>query len=141
MVAQLRETAEALGLEFGDRHMTYNSRKAQELGLWAEEKGCGHAFHMAAFKAYFAKGLNIARRDVLLEIITQAGLNREEGAQIMETREYADRVDADWELSYTMGIKAAPTFVMGENRLVGAQSYPVLRDFVLENSGGSYKQS
>lgn len=136
MVEQLRQTAMSLGLEFGDRHMTYNSRKAQELGIWAAHKGFGHAFHMAAFKAYFAKGLNIAQKDILLDIARQSGLDGDEAGDILESGRYADDVDRDWELARTKGIQAAPTFVMGDNHLVGAQSYPTLRDFVLQNSKG-----
>lgn len=134
MVSQLKQTATSLGLAFGDRHMTYNSRKAQELGIWAEEKGFGHAFHMEAFRAYFAKGLNIAKIDVLLDIARQAGLDSGEAEQVITSGRYADDVDRDWDIARSKGIKAAPTFVIGNNQLVGAQNFPTLRDFVLQNS-------
>ncbi len=67
MIDHLRITAEELGLPFGPRNKTYNSRLAQELGLWAEDQGKGEPFHMAAFHAYFADGLNLAKMPVLLE--------------------------------------------------------------------------
>ncbi len=134
MVTQLKQTAISLGLAFGDRHMTYNSRKAQELGIWAEEKGLGHAFHMAVFKAYFAKGLNIAQKDILLDIARQSGLDSAEAEQILTTKRYADDVEKDWEIARSKGIQAAPTFVIGDNHLVGAQNYQTLRDFLLQNS-------
>ena len=68
MLARLRQTAAQLDLPFGDRKHTYNSRRAQELGKWAETLGKGDQFHMAAFRAYFAQGENIARIPVLEEI-------------------------------------------------------------------------
>lgn len=134
MVAQLKQTATSLGLAFGDRHMTYNSRKAQELGIWADEKGLGHAFHMAVFKAYFARGLNIAKNDILLDIARQSGLDSDEAKKVLTTGRYAGDVDRDWKIARDKGIRAAPTFVIGDKHLVGAQNYPRLRDFVLQNS-------
>ena len=62
MMHQLKKTAAGLGLPFGNREKTYNSRLAQELGLWAETMNKGEEFHLAAFKAYFVDGKNIARR-------------------------------------------------------------------------------
>ncbi len=69
IVNQLKTTAAKFGLGFGDRTMTYNSRLAQEVGLWAESKDIGHKFHMNVFKAYFVQGLNIGLKDVLIDLI------------------------------------------------------------------------
>jgi len=59
MLNRLKTKARELGLPFGDRTTTYNSRSAQELGLWVEAKGRGEQFHKAAFAAYFVEGKNI----------------------------------------------------------------------------------
>ncbi len=68
VMAGLKQKATELGLPFGDRKRTYNSRLAQELGLWAESKDRGDAFHMAAFKAYFVDGKNLAQKEVLVDL-------------------------------------------------------------------------
>ena len=44
VMAHLRATAARLGLAMGRRKMTYNSRLAQEVGLWAETRDRGHQF-------------------------------------------------------------------------------------------------
>lgn len=54
--ADLKATAAKLGLPFGDRTATCNSRRAQELGKWAEAENRGEPFHRLAFEAYFVKG-------------------------------------------------------------------------------------
>ena len=113
--------------------MTYNSRLAQELGFWAEEQGCGHQFHIAAFKAYFAEGRNIAHTDVLVDLANQCGLSSSSAKEVLVRRQYRKQVDRDWELSRRMQITAAPTFVLGETRLVGAQSYRTLQDLMEQN--------
>ena len=129
-MANLKATAAKLGLALGDRKMTYNSRLAQEVGLWAQTKGRGHEFHMEAFKAYFVQGVNIAQKDVLLNLIDRSGLDRREGKTVIETREFSDAVDSDWELSRAKGVTAVPTFFLGLDRLVGAQPYEALKRWI-----------
>ncbi len=130
MMAGLKATAAKLGLALGDRKMTYNSRLAQEVGLWAETKGCGHEFHMAAFKAYFVQGHNIAEKRVLLDLVASCKLDREEGESVIDNRLFRDAVDADWEISKRAGITAVPTFRMGLDKIVGAQPHEALKRLV-----------
>jgi predicted DsbA family dithiol-disulfide isomerase len=139
VMAQLKTTAKKYGLEVGDRKMTYNSRLAQELGLWAQTKGKGHEFHMAAFQAYFANGENISQKEVLLSLVEQAGLDPREGQTILETRAFSDAVDSDWERSRAKGVTAVPSFFMGTDRLVGAQSYEILKRFIDQHNGTDKK--
>lgn len=130
MMMQLKATAAGFGLPLGDRKMTYNSRLAQEIGLWAEIKGCGHQFHMEAFAAYFAEGRNIAQKEVLLDLIKKSGLDPEAGETVIDDRSFSEAVDADWERSRNIGITAVPTFQMGLDRLVGAKPYATLKALV-----------
>jgi predicted DsbA family dithiol-disulfide isomerase len=133
VMAQLKATAESYGLEFGDRNMTYNSRLAQEVGLWAETKGRGHEFHMEAFKSYFVRGENIAKKEILLDLIKRSGLDAEEGNSVIEGRTFSDAVDSDWDLSRKAGVTAVPTFRLGFEKLVGAQPYEALKAMVERN--------
>ncbi len=137
IVAQLQATAAKFDLPMGDRKMTYNSRLAQEVGLWAEEKGRGHAFHMAAFNAYFVAGHNLAKKEVLLALIRSVGLDPVEGEAVIDQRIFKDAVDADWELARTKGIMAVPTFIMGLDRLVGAQTHEILEKMVVKYGFGT----
>ena len=135
-MAELQRVAARFGLPFGNRTMTYNSRLAQELGLWAETRGKGHEFHNEAFRAYFVRGENIAETAVLLDMADAAGLDRAEAREVLETRSFSDAVDRDWDLSRARGVTAAPTFFMGLDRLVGAQSYEILERMVLKYTDG-----
>jgi predicted DsbA family dithiol-disulfide isomerase len=133
MLDHLKQTADQLGLAFGRRTMTYNSRRAQELGKWAEDNGQGEAFHHKAFHAYFAEGRNIAQPDVLGDLVEKVGLNRNEAQQVLLNGTYQDAVDADWQRARQMGIHAVPTFHMKGLLLVGAQTYGALNGWVKEN--------
>ena len=130
MLAHLKAVADSLGLPFGERHMTFNSRQAQELGKWAETQNQGEAFHRGAFHAYFALGRNIADPEVLLELADSVGLERAAARKILDARAFSSEVDADWQRAYQMGISAVPTFHLDGRLLVGAHSYQALANFV-----------
>ena len=132
MLTHLRRTARELNLPFGDRHMTYNSRRAQELGKWAEEVGRGEAFHKAVFRAYFAEGRNIARVAVLTDIVQTIGGDPAAARSALEEGHYAKAVDSDWQVSRRMGISAVPTFVADGRHLVGARAYRDLIRFIFD---------
>jgi len=133
MMKKLHKTAEDLGLPFGEREKTYNSRLSQELGLWAESRNKGDVFHNAVFRAYFEDGKNIAKVPVLLDLTEFAGLPREEAAVVLATRAFKEDVDADWALSREKEITVVLTFVMKQYRLVGAQPYDMLERLMTAN--------
>lgn len=146
MKRNLKRTAADLGLAFGEREKTYNSRLAQELGLWAESKGRGHEFHLAAFKAYFVDGKNIAQKPVLVDLAASVELPGDQAESVLLKRTFKAAVDADWHLSRQKMITAVPTFVMNQDKLVGAQPYEMLARLLEANgltkrtgAGSKYK--
>lgn len=134
LISHLKRTAARLDLPFGDRTMTYNSRLAQELSKWAESEGKGEAFHRAAFEAYFVRGLNIAKSDVLAGIARSAGLSFEAALEAAAARTFKKDVDRDWQRSYQQGVTAVPTFMCQGRTLVGAQPYEQLRKLAVGSS-------
>jgi predicted DsbA family dithiol-disulfide isomerase len=129
----LTRVAGELGLPFGEREKTYNSRLAQELGKLADIEGKGDDFHNAAFRAYFADGLNIGRARVLVELGLSVGLSREQIQDVLEKRMFKDAVDKDWARSYQAGVTAVPTFMMNGMSFAGAQPYEKLIEMMDAN--------
>ena len=129
----MQTVAADLGLPFGDRERTYNSRLAQELGKWAETKSRGDEYHDAVFRAYFADGLNISDAGILTQLAKKVGLPEDEILPVLENRTYRGAVDSDWSRAYQFGITAVPTFMVQRKVLVGAQAYNVLQNFLLTN--------
>ena len=127
---RMKALCDAEGLPINPRDRTYNSRLAQELGVWATEQGKGEAYHLAAFRAYFVDAKNLALTPVLLDIAGEAGLDRKEAQKVITTRSYRAKVDAEWETSTQAGVNAVPTFEAGGQRVVGAQPYEVLVQLV-----------
>ena len=126
MMARLKKVAEEEGLPFGERHMTYNSRLAQELGKWAESQGNGEPFHNAVFRAYFVEGRNIGKTEELVEVARSAELSGEKARLALESRGFKEAVDSDWLRARSMGVTAVPTFLLDQRFVVGAQPYEVL---------------
>jgi predicted DsbA family dithiol-disulfide isomerase len=129
-VGHMHQVAAQLGLPFGKREKIYNSRLAQEVGKWAEKKGCGEQFHRAVFKAYFAECKNIAEPTTLEAIGEQLGLDKDDVRQVITSRTLRTEVDEDWERARRLGIHAVPTFVLNESYLVGAQPHDKLTQFM-----------
>ncbi len=130
MKRRMKEAAAEAGLPFGDRDRTFNSRLAQELGKWAERNNKGDAFQHAIFKAYFSEGINIAKIPALINLAASIGLPREEAEVVLLQRTFKTDVDEDWLLSQKNGITAVPTFVMNKEKLIGAQPYEMLVNFM-----------
>jgi predicted DsbA family dithiol-disulfide isomerase len=133
MLERLKKVADDLGLPWGTRKMTFNSRLAQEMGKWAEEKGKGDGFHEAVFRSYFVEGKNIAKKDVLLGLAKKVGLPVKEAREVLESRSFKEAVEEDWKLSMKWGVTAVPTFVIDGHAVVGAQPYDVLEAFLVQN--------
>jgi predicted DsbA family dithiol-disulfide isomerase len=130
MMDRLRQAAEELDLPVKERTRVYNSRRATELGKWAEAQGRGDAFHDAVFRAYFADGLDISDVAVLREICSQLDLTPDEAERVLAEGEYKNVVDEDWDYSRKLGVTAVPTFLAAGRSVVGAQPYEVLERLV-----------
>ena len=130
VMGRLKKVADEEGLPFGERHMTYNSRLAQELGKWAESEGMGEPFHDAVFRAYFVEGRNIGEMEELVDVARSVGLSGEEAVQVLETRGFKAAVDSDWSRARSMGVTAVPTFLLDQRFVVGAQPYEVLEQLL-----------
>jgi len=114
IMRHLKMLMDAEGLPFGEgRYMTFNSRLAQELAKWAEEKP-----------------------ERLVRSAEQVGLPVDEARDVLEQRAMQAAVDADWRYALSVGVSAVPTFAVGLKGMAGARSYEQLAQF-LEHVGAS----
>ena len=127
MQARLTQIAATEGLPLVLRSRTYNSRRAQELGKWAESQGVGNLFHQAVYRAYFVDGINIGLIDELVVIAQTIGLPAEEARKVIQTQSFAVSVDADWQRARELRVSAVPTHLYEGKRLAGFGPYD---DFV-----------
>lgn len=123
MQTRLVQVAALEGVPLALRTRTYNSRRAQELGKWAESQGAGELFHQAVYRACFVDGINIALISGLVAIAESIGLPADEARKVIETGSFAAAVDADWQLSRELRVTAVPTHLYEGKRLAGFASY------------------
>jgi predicted DsbA family dithiol-disulfide isomerase len=130
MLQRLEQTARSLGLPFGERRMSFNSRRAQEAAKWAEAHGKADAFHNAVFRAYFADGANLHEIETLAAAAESVGLKSGDLEEVLRSKAFKSAVDQDWLRSHQLSITAVPTFRMNGENLVGAQPYESLSAFM-----------
>ena len=130
MMQRCKQVATELDMPFGERTHTYKSRRAQELGKWAEDQGAGEAFHMAVYHAYYVDDCNIALPHKLAEIAESVGLDPDVALLTLDKKRYAAQVDDDWKRAKEIGISSIPTIVYQQHALVGFQPYAHYRRLI-----------
>jgi predicted DsbA family dithiol-disulfide isomerase len=130
MLQRLEQSARSLGLPFGERRMSFNSRRAQEAAKWAEARGKADAFHNAVFRSYFAEGKNLHAIETLAAAAESVGLQGGELDEVLRSKAFKSAVDQDWLRSHQLGITAVPTFRINGENLVGAQPYEQMAAFL-----------
>jgi len=132
MYRQMKERMDAEGLPYGKRTHTFNSRKAQELGKWADTQKNGDVLHDALYRAYFVDTKNIGDIDTLVELAEANGFDGKVVRQILVDGQFSNAVDEDWAKSRSYGVTGVPTFVAGGYGVVGAQPYEALEQLMKE---------
>jgi predicted DsbA family dithiol-disulfide isomerase len=114
-----------------------NSRQALELTELARQKGLHDEVHTRLMHAYWTEAKNIGDTDTLLDLVAEAGLDRDEATAALADRRYAERVDACTAQAQQAGIHAIPAFVLGGRLLLlGAQPHEVF-EHALQQVGES----
>jgi predicted DsbA family dithiol-disulfide isomerase len=112
------------------RDRLYNTRKAQELALWAQEQDGGEALVGELFRAYFVDNRNLADDAVLLDAVAQAGLDVEAARLVLASRSQSTQVDAAWERARQLRLNGVPAFVGGGYQFSGYQPLVEMERFL-----------
>jgi predicted DsbA family dithiol-disulfide isomerase len=123
--AMLSETGAAEGIEFnfaGIARMP-NTLSSHRMMRFAGEQGMQHQAAEAIFQAFFVDGRNIGDRGTLLDIGSEAGLDRGALGDYLESGQGLEAVRSEDALARRMGISGVPTFIFERKYIVqGAQS-------------------
>lgn len=117
----------AAGVEMKAPATLANSMLALQAGEFAAEAGVAEAFEDRVFRAYFSEGRNIGKRDVLLDLGAEVGLDPAALGEALDSGKYAMRIKNHAQAAGQLGISGVPTFLIGDWPLVGAQSEDVMR--------------
>lgn len=136
-LAQAKLSMEALGRKYG-LQMTFNekskhSRMALEGAKFAEDHGCGDAYHNAVFAAQFQEQKNINDLNILTEIAVQINLDQEEFRKALLSKQYEQAVLQDISEAQRLGIQGVPYYIVNGRTAYGVQSYEALEKLLLVN--------
>jgi predicted DsbA family dithiol-disulfide isomerase len=130
--ARLKGLMDVEGLVFNpERTHTYNSRLAQELAKGFDQDNLRDAL----YKAYFVDTRNVGDVEVLVEVAASCGISADAARRVLSERTFKEAVDADWARARRYGITGVPSFVAGNQKLVGAHPYEMLEKLVV--AGGA----
>lgn len=121
---QLTAQAKEAGLDYRmDTLILANTHDAHRLSHFAKEKGKMNEFTERVLQAYFTESRHIANVELLAQLAEEVGLDKNEAMKVLESNKYSDRVRADQEEAYDIGVQGVPFFVFNEKYAVsGAQS-------------------
>jgi predicted DsbA family dithiol-disulfide isomerase len=88
----------------------------------ARDRDLHEPVHTRLMHAYWSERADLGDDDVLLDLVSEAGLDREAAGAVIAEGDYADRVVASTQEANRLGINAIPAFVLDRRLLVlGAQ--------------------
>jgi predicted DsbA family dithiol-disulfide isomerase len=121
-IEQLVETAAGDGLTFRfDQIKPGNTFDAHRIVHFALEKGKQDAVKEKMLSGYLEHGAAIGDKSAVAKLATDAGLDADEVAAVLESDAYAADVRGDEQEAAELGISGVPFFVVGRYAISGAQ--------------------
>ncbi|MBL8352573.1 MAG: DsbA family oxidoreductase [Burkholderiaceae bacterium] len=116
--ALIRQRGAEAGLALAPRTIVCNTFDGHRLLHWAASSGRALALKKALLAAYHERGENIARPEVLLAAVAEAGLAADTARELLASGRYADEVRASvrhWQL---LGIASVPAVIIDKRHLI-----------------------
>lgn len=124
--------AERLGVVMRLPPVQPRSRLAHEAARWARTQGWFDDYNASVFRAFFERGEDIGRVDVLLKLAADLGLDSAGLQAALERREFEEGVIADEREAGELGVGGVPAFVADRRlALSGVQPVESLRELVM----------
>jgi predicted DsbA family dithiol-disulfide isomerase len=124
----MRVRGAKFGLEFSDYRLLSNTHIALQAAEFARDQDLFRPFHEGLFRAYFGRGQDIGRREVVAEVAEACGLVAADLLAAVEDRRYEERLSQTRHEARRWLLEGVPTFIVnGEHKIVGAQPLDVFR--------------
>ena len=114
--------ADGIQFAFDRTERTPNTLDAHRLVWLAGEQGVQDAIVEALFRAYFTEGRDISNRQTLIDVVVDAGLNREQAEELLEGDDGMEAIKEANDLAQWFRVEGVPFFIVnGKATLSGAQ--------------------
>jgi predicted DsbA family dithiol-disulfide isomerase len=122
MLNNLNNSGSLYGISFGKLELMPNSHHALEAAEFARKHGKLKEYHSLLMEAYFTNLKNIGELEVLADLGSIIGLNKDELIHSVKNRTYETALNISAKAAHSMGINSTPTFVINNKySIVGAQ--------------------
>jgi len=120
---------EGVHFDFDRVERTPNTVDAHRLIWLAEQQDCQNAVVEALFVAYFTEGRDLSNQQTLLDLVVDAGLDRQRAEAMLNCDEGMDAIKEVEELSQRHGVNGVPFFIINDTiTLSGAQQLDTFLD-------------
>jgi len=117
---------EGLKFDFSKQTISPNTRDAHRILLFAKQEGKQLAAKEAFMKAYFEEGVDLTKKENLLAISEQVGLNPQRIAALLDSDEGLAEVIMIEQANHQRGISGVPYYIINNQYgISGAQSSEV----------------
>jgi len=117
---------EGLKFDFSKQKVSPNTRDAHRILLFAKQEGKQLAAKEAFMKAYFEDGVDLTKKENLLAISEQVGLNPQRIAALLDSEEGLAEVIMSEQANHQRGISGVPYYIVNNQYgISGAQSSEV----------------
>lgn len=127
----LRRLADDAGLILKSPSVIANTHLALEASEFAREQGRFAELHRRLFEAYFQEDVNIGDIEVLVRLANEVGLEGADLRRALDEDRFRGLLHETTEEAHRYGVSGTPTFFIGDERVVGAQPYEVLKQAAL----------
>lgn len=128
LAANLNQTGAPYEVEFKPLETIVNSRLALEAAEFARDAGKFEAADNRLFRAYFQDGLNISKKEVVLRLLAEIGIDEQSLSDALDAHTYSARLEQAHEKALANKIIALPTYIInGKEKVVGAQPYSAFK--------------
>lgn len=126
---------EGAGLTFNPSPTMPNTLHALQVSELARDVGLHEPVHSRLMHAYWSEGKSLGDDETLLDLVAEAGLDRDQASAVLAEGPYAERIAASTQEANRLGIHAIPAFILGGRLVVmGAQPEELFEQAVAQLS-------
>jgi predicted DsbA family dithiol-disulfide isomerase len=138
MDARMTQVAAAEGLEFQlQGTVTGNTFDAHQLVHLGRERGMQDPVVERLYRAYFTEQRSLFTPESLVDLAADAGLDRDEAADVLRSNRYAEAVAADIATARRLGATGVPLFVADDRYGISGAQAPEAFLEVLQRASGA----
>ena len=126
----VKEIARQDGFQIKLPGFAANSRLSLEGSEFAKTRQRFNEFHEGVYETYFEKGLNIGNKEIVLEIGSQAGLDKVELQDALDRRIMYEKIEDNREDARNNHILGVPTYIFGKFPVHGYQPTETFRKII-----------